>query len=162
MLDHLPHATDCVQSRMLQNARSRWVKLHVKPTECLRGLLVFRLDMWTNARGICIKRISALTKQCIENNWVKGSCPVAKVRSIPSTYHDFATPSKRRHCDEANIMCRCSLYSKPWGSRQVLYSWAYERSHSWRVMLPKQPPFDVSYVQLKMVAGLQMHLGRST
>ena len=35
----LPHATDCVQSRMLQNARSRWVKLLVKQTEWLYSLL---------------------------------------------------------------------------------------------------------------------------
>ena len=109
----LPHATDCVQSRMLQNARTSWAKLHVKQTEWLHSLLFFRLDIWTNAHGICIKHISALTKQCKENNWVKGACPVAKVRSIPSTYHDFVTASKCRHCDEANIMCRCSVYSKP-------------------------------------------------
>ena len=39
----LPHATDCIRSRMLQNARSRWVKLHVKQTEWLHSLLFFAL-----------------------------------------------------------------------------------------------------------------------
>ena len=39
----LPHATDCVQSRMLQNACTHWEKLHVKQTEWLHSLLFFPL-----------------------------------------------------------------------------------------------------------------------